>query len=36
MNVLNLPVRSCTAGYDEEIKLRASGKAYGEFGELVN
>ena len=35
MNVLELPVRSCSSGYNGEIELGSHGKNSGEYGALV-
>ena len=35
LNVLELPVRECTTGYNEEIELASKKKIFGEFGELA-
>ena len=33
LNVLGLPMRSCTTGYNEEIDLAEKKKIFGDFGE---
>ena len=33
LNVLALPMRSCTTGYNEEIDLAIQKKHFGEFGQ---
>ena len=35
MNVLMLPVKACSNGYDEEIELGSQSKIFGEYGELA-